>query len=194
MALATTLGMVHLPFGERPQYGSPYPEGMAVAHSDVADDASGGDHTFTILADGGFLYRLELVNLVRGSGTIANLHIITSHRWASDKSGLGNSAFDLNWDLIGASVLPGFSVYGFNPLNNLGGVSMLRRFPMGRTEGVALQQVINLTVISQVNTITNEMSFVFTYWRKESLYQPGFLSSFFEAPASPPLVRSPIGG
>lgn len=197
MALGTTAGVIHLPFGERPQYGSPYPEGLAVAHSAIADDASGGDHTFSIVADGGFLYRLELMQLVRGSTTVPVCHAITSHRWASDKSGLGSSSFDLNWVLLGqsAGVGSGFSIYRLLPAANHGAesaITQIRRLPMGRLDNTLLQQLAAVTVISQDNGVTNELSWVWTYWRKESIYLPGFLASFQETPAAPALIRSPI--
>jgi len=197
MALATTLAVDHLPLGERPQYGMPYPEGIAVAHSAVTDDASGGAHTFSINADPGFLYRLELFTLTRGEATVRNHHCITVHRWAAAKRPGIPASFDLNWLIRGSSLGSTFTVYtisqGSAGVPRIDLLPMIRRFPMGAAlgggaPGVSVQLML---VTNDVNTdtITNELSIVWTYWRKEALYLPGFLSAFYEAPAVPPLIR-----
>ena len=197
MALATNVGIEHLPLNERPQYGQPYPEGIAVAASNVADDASGDAHTFSLNADPGFLYRLELVNWTRGATTAVVIHCITTHRWAAAKTPFDAASFDLNWFLTKSSG-SGFAVYVFGG----GGGStvptpvdfqMVRRFPMGAAlgggaPGVSTQLML-LTNESNTDTITNEVSVVWTYWRKEALFLPGFLSAFYEAPAVPPVIR-----
>jgi len=197
VALATSVGVEHLALGERPQYGMPYPEGIAVAASAVADDASGGAHSFTINADPGFLYRLELLNLTRGEATIRNIDAITVHGWAEAKAGFGGSSFDLNWPMK-ASVLGTFTVYQLmaGPDTGANGaelVPMIKRFPMGAALGggapgvsVILMQV---NIVQNTTGITNELAVVWTYWRKESLYLPGFLSAFYESPAVPPIIR-----
>lgn len=194
MALATTVGVEHLPLGERPQYGMPYPEGIALAQSQVADDASGGAHTWTISADPGFLYRLELFNLTRGEQTSRAFHCVTVHRWAAARSPGLLAGFDLNWTLSRLGGAQTFSVYIINVTTGgevLG--NMLRRFPMGPALGGGAPGVSAtlMTVTNDVNTtgITNELAAVWTYWRKEALYLPGFLSSFYEAPTVPPILR-----
>jgi len=52
-------------------------------------------------------------------------------------------------------------------------------------------QLMLVTMETNTDTITNELVAVWTYWKKESLYLPGFLSAFYEAPAVPPLLRLP---
>lgn len=196
MALAVSTGILHIPFGERPQYGSPYPEGMAVGFLNEADDASGGSHTFTFLADGGFLYRLELLNYTRGEATARVTHCITNHRWAADKVDVISTAFDLNW-FLSPSLGGGFSVY------NLGGGSaggqgavdhfpMIRRVPMGQLGQDKLQTLFHLDMTVNTNGITNELSIVLTYWRKEAMFRPGFLSAFWEASEVPPITRGVV--
>lgn len=198
MALAPTGGIIHLPFGDRPQYGSPYPEGIAVGHIAQTGDATGGTFSMTFVADGGFLYRLEGCQLARGATAVVTVDFITSHRWASDKSGLGVSSFDLNWPM-GMSTVGAFSVFtpgGRSVAVANEGISnddlaMVRRLPMGRTDDTLLQTLMSVNISSNVNAVTHEMSVWLTYWRKESLYQPGFLGSFYEAPATPPILRRP---
>ncbi len=192
MALATTVGLEHLAISERPQYGQPYPEGIAVAANSQADDASGGAHTFTINADPGFLYRLELVNWTRGEGTLRTLHAITSHRWAAAKVPFDAASFDLNWSM-GGTGLGTFSVYSMgNSVDQV--IPRIRRFPMGAALGGGAPGVavllMQLAIVAQVDTITNEVAVVWTYWRKEALFLPGFLSAFYEAPAVPPIVQT----
>ncbi len=192
MSLATTVGVEHLPLGERPRYGSPYPLGIALAQSQVADDASGGTHVWTINVDPGFLYRLELLNLTRGEQVIRDMHVITSHRWAAVKVPGLAAGFDLNWILDGGAT-SGFSVYGL--VSNQVGLDVMaeiRRFPMapqlgGTPPGVS-QQLMLVTNNVNTTTITNELSVVWTYWDRQALFLPGFLSSFHEAPEVPPLV------
>jgi len=198
MAIAATSGVVHLPFGERPQYGQPYPEGIAVAHIDQTGDASGGAFSMTILADAGFLYRFEGMQMARGVSTVIIVDYITSHRWASDKSGRGNSAFDLNW-ICAVDNATGFAVYkpggARGTAVSTGGnndLAMIRRLPMGRLDNVLLQQLFTMNLSANTNTITHELSLWFTYWSKQSVYLPGFLSAFYEAPAVPPILRAGI--
>ncbi len=196
MALASTVGVSLIPMGERPQYGSPYPIGLAVAVSSIADDASGGAHTFSLNAPPGFIYRLELFNYTRGEATLRSVHCITAHRWAQDRIQSTSAALDLNW-FLGGTGASGFSVYGLVAARADGGsvdaMQQLRRFPMGaapggKAPGVSIQLML---VTNEVNTdtITNELAIVWSYWKQEALYLPGFLSSFYEAPAVPPLVR-----
>ncbi len=195
MALGNVLAVDHLPFTERQEYGSPYPEGIAVAASDASDDASGGAHSWSMLADGGFVYRLELVNLTRGEATARSAHTITSHRWAADRIPDVATSFDLNWPLI-PTLLTGFSIYAmaFGSAGGAGAqdaVAMSRRFPMGRLEKVTFQQLMLVTVDVNIDGITNELAVVWSYWRKEALYRPGFLASFYEAPEIPtPIVAT----
>ena len=198
MAVAATGSVIHLPFGERPQYGSPYPEGIAAGHLNPTGDATGGDITFTFLADAGFLYRFEGFQIARGSATRKFAHCISSHRWASSRSGLGASAFDLNW-VLGADVVDTFSVYkmvGERSTGATGGAATtydrdtVRRLPMGRTDAAILQTLFSATIVlGNIDTITHEAALWLTYWRKESLALPGFLSSFFEAPIVPTPLR-----
>lgn len=194
MSLATNVGILHLPMGERPQYGQPYPEGIALAFSSVVDDASGGTHTFSINADPGFLYRLEFVNWSRGEGILRTLHAITVHRWASGKAPFGIAAFDLNW-FLGGVAGAGFSVFTLAGITGQDVLQQIRRFPMGAilgglAPGVAVQLMF-LTNETNTDTITNELAIGLTYWKKEALFLPGFLSSFYESPSVPPLLRQP---
>ena len=195
MTLASTSGVVHLPFGERPQYGSPFPEGLAVAANFDTDDASAGIHTFSILAPRGFLYRLELLNLTRGAILIEVCHFITRHDWATAKGSAIAGAFNLNWGL-GQSLFNTEGGGGFTIYTPMGGIAQtsahdivprIRRFPMGSFRGDpgVDQQLLFVTIEDNVDTVTNELAIVMTYWRKEATYFPGFLSSFFESPFVP---------
>lgn len=193
MALATNIGLAHLPLGERPEYGQPYPEGIAIGTSNVADDASGGAHSFVINADPGFLYRLELVNWTRGEATLRALHVLTVHRWAAGRAGPVLAALDLNWIMLGAAATT-FTVYilGAGSSSGVDGVPLVSRLPMGPAGGGApgvSTQLMLLTNDVNNTGITNEVTATFTYWRKQALFLPGFLSSFYEAPAVPPLIR-----
>lgn len=185
MSIAATGEIIHLPFGERPAYGSPYPEGIAVGHIDQVGDASGNPITATFLADGGFLYRLELTQATRGGVDTTDWDYITSHRWATDKSGLGATAFDLNW--VAAQQSQGLSSFTSHT-PRVQDLAAIRRFPMGRTDKVALQTLLSWTA-ENTDTILYDFDVVLTYWRKESLSMPGFLSAFYEAPAAPTLLR-----
>jgi len=198
MALASVVGVELIPMGERPQYGSPYPIGLAVGASAIPDDASGGAHTFSFNAPPGFIYRLELFNWTRGEATLRALHIITAHRWAQDRIPSTSAALDLNWHLGGTGA-DGFTVYGIVAGRaDAGGVDamrQLRHFPMGaapggKAPGVSIQLLFATNSVN-TDTITNEVAIIWSYWKQESLYLPGFLSSFYESPAVPPIVRQP---
>lgn len=193
MAIGITPELVHLPFGERPQYGQPYPEGMAMGFAAPTGDATGGDIVVSFIADPGKLYRLELVNMTRGSGTTIDVHMITTHEWARARSGAIAGAWDLNWELTQAAIGT-FSVYvpSGGPSGQVNVMELIRRVPMGRTSGApgVAQQLLAMTM-TNVNNITHEVNVACTYWDKSALYLPGFLSAFFEAPAVPPLIRLP---
>lgn len=191
MTKATVFGLDHIALGERPQYGMPYPEGIATAFASSADDASGGAHTFSLIADPGFIYRLELFNWTRGEATIRTTHAITVHSTLGAKTPDGPSAYNLNWFTLGTAG-DGFTVYTFGGPGGTD-IEQIGRLPMGAAlgggaPGVAVQLML-LTNATNTDTITNELVIAFTYWRKEALYLPGFLSSFFESPAVPPLIR-----
>jgi len=176
MSIVTNGGLVHLPFTSRVDYSTPYPEGLAVAHIDVVGDASTGTITVSVLADGLFLYRLEAVNSTRAGNSTAAQSLITSHRMLSDRSGLGASAFDLNWHL--QRVTTSFSV--FSPSER--DLPMIKRLPIGRTDKVAQQSILVWTDDGNVNTINYDFDAVFSYWPVQALTRPGFLQAFWEAP------------
>jgi len=185
MAIALTTGVVHLPFGQRPGFGDPYPEGIAVAQRTIIGDATGGTVSLSVLTDGGFLYRVERAGLAKGDAVATTLDVISVHRWATARSGLGDFAFDLNW-ILPPLATGTFSAFGFTNEDWL----QLRRFPMGRTErAAAAQQLFFFSHSSNVNTITYEFDLIMAYWSVSAAYRPGFLESFWEAPPVP--IRGP---
>ncbi len=182
MAIAATGGLVHLPFADRQIFGSPYPQGIAVGHIDITGDVSGGGISATFLADTGFLYRLEVFQSTRGNESADKASYASAHRWATDRSGRGLAAFDLNW-VCDQTIGDSFSVYKPFPVD----LEMLRRFPMGRTANDPDGQII-WSVFYETNTdaIIFDVDLVLTYWRQEAMFRPGFLASFWEAPIVPP--------
>ena len=183
MAIGVTGGLQRLRRAGRPQYGDPYPEGFAVASLSQTGDGSGGQINFAVNSDGGFLFRLEILQLVRGSGTTVDVDILTSHRWAEQMSGLGNGSLDHNWELR-QDALATFSIYTLKDTDR----DSIRRFPMGRTEKVSAQSILALN-LTNVTGVTHILHMVCSYWRKEALYQPGFMSTFMEAPEVPAILR-----
>lgn len=183
MAIFTSSGIVLLPFADRPAFGSPYPLGMAVGHDDVTGDASGNPITVSFLADGGLLFRLEALNVTRGNVDTDAMNYLTSHRWMTDRSGLGTAAFDLNW--VMETNVDATSVFSVSTPRRKD-LMALRRLPMGRTDDTVLQTLIAVTISTNTNTVVYGIDVVCSYWRKESLYRPGFLQTFWEAPEVPP--------
>jgi len=193
MAIAETVNLVRLPLGERPLYSTPYPGGIAVAHRTTVGDATGGIITWSMLSDGGFLFRLEGIQLVVGTSTVDVTHLITSHQWAEAKSGQGTSSWNLNWGMGFYLAATGFQVISLTGGNQTGGgqppLEQIRRLPMGRLDAVSAQQVMLLSIEGNIDTMTYEMSAWCTYWPKTALYRPGFLESFYESPVVPPITR-----
>lgn len=183
MALTPSTTLVHLPFGERPDYGSPYPEGVAVAHIDQTGDASGGSITASILAQDQFLYRLELINVTEDSETTNDMHVALISEWASQMSGFGPLAFSLDWHMQQLTG-NGFSQQVENTQNAPG----MRRQILGSLTPGAGQFVAVITVQNNVDTNVYDFDMMFTYWPKQALFLPGFLSAFYEAPAAPPVI------
>lgn len=166
-----------LPFTERQLYSSPYPVGLAVGHVDMLGDASGGNVVCSFLVDGGFLFRAELFNWAADEATVREGSFITSHRMLTDRSGLGATAFDLNWIRLGNGD-GGFVVY--QP--RVDDFARIRRIPMGRTDDVQLQTLCAFFINTNVDTIVYDFDVIFSYWDVRSLIEPGFLQSFWEAP------------
>ncbi len=181
MSVQETDGLVFLPFSERQRYGDAHPIGIAVGHMDMVGDASGGVVSASLLADAGFLFRLELIQATRNVTTAAPMDLIVSHRWATDRSGLGATAFDMNWILEQRSTATfTFSTFSPSPAD----LQMIRRFPLGRTDNTTLQFVVSFNV-ANVDTVIHDFDVVLSYWRAEALFRPGFLASFWESPFVP---------
>ncbi len=195
MAITEILEVVHMPTGDRPQYGSPYPEGIAVAHRSSVGDATAGLFSFNIFADPGFLYRLEFVSLQRGSSVVVKPFCTVSYDSFQERSGEPAGAWDVSFQMEGDNVVAvgiafvtyilGTTFEGANPL------PMMKRLWMGRTDKT-VHQMMQIG-LDNVDLITLDVNVAWTYWRKEALFKPGFLSSFHEAPAVPPLIRTPTG-
>jgi len=178
MAISVTAGMDRLSFADRPDFSDPYPEGIAVAHRTVTGDATGGGITVSILDDSGFLYRLEMISAIRGDSIADGLSIITAHRWAADRAPNAlPTNFNLNW-VMGLTAGPTFGVYRLGSPE----YEMVRRFPIGRTDDVELQQLFAFFQETNTDTIVYEFDIVCSYWRKEALQRPGFLTAFYETP------------
>ncbi len=182
MSIATTTGIALLPFAERPLFGDPYPIGLAVGDTLITGDATGGTVGTTFLADGSFLFRLEMVQVVKGDGLSTAVNMITAHTMLADRSGRPNIS-QLNW------ILPSFSGNGFRVFTPMpGDYAMMHRIPLGRTDRVTAQQLIALENENNVDTISYSFSVVLSYWRQEALFLPGFLQAFWEAP----VVATPL--
>jgi len=188
VAVSVSSGIVHFPSTVLPGFGAPNPEGLAVGHVDATGDLSGGLTSMSLLADGGFLYRLELFNATRDNADADQASLITSHRWATDKSGLGVSAFDLNWIL--ENVSSSQQVFGNQKLQ-LNDYQMIRRFPLGRTDAVAAQFIMTF-LADNVDATVYDIDAVFSYWPKTAMFRAGFLQSFNEFPGVSPVSTASV--
>ena len=178
MSVADTSEIIRLPTPERPGYGDPYPDGFAVGVTSVTGDASGGSATLALQSQGGFLYRLEMLNIIVGDTVSVSSDLVTVHSWAADQSGLGSLAFQLNFVFDTNRNGNGFHEKELSP-NDL---AMVRRFPIGLARQSALTTVLQLNIQTNTNTITYQLEAAFAFWRNESLHRPGFLEAFWEAP------------
>lgn len=182
MGITLNIDMVNLPFGERPAYGSPYPEGISVGYGNQFGDASGGAIEFNLIAPCGFLYRIE--NLMGRTDAVTPTEAWTLelfHIWAQQKSGFAAPSFQ---DLVHMPALLNPSTQSYQPLAPA--VPMIRRFALGRVDiGLGTTTLAQLRIATNVLNQQYLFSFIATYWRKESTYLPGFLSSFYESPVVP---------
>lgn len=183
MALTPNTTVQHISFGERPDYASPYPEGIAVAHVDVTGDASGNPITVSIFGQDQFLYRLELINVSQDAQTTNDLSLATVHDWATEASGFGTAAFSLNWQMSQLND-GGFAIWTPYATD----LPMMRRFPIGSIRQGAGQFIAVFTMETNIDTRVFDFDAVFTYWPKQAMFAPGFLSSFYEAPEVAPLI------
>lgn len=181
MSIVAVVDVVHAAFGHRPRYGSPYPEGIALGHADVVGDATGGDLTVNFNADGGFLYRLETVHVLKQSvAVLDDIRLVLISGWASQKSGLGTASFNITRQLARNVATP-ITNYRLTHTEYM----EARRFPLGRTDADRAQLLAQFIFPTNTNTIVWDFNIVLTYWRKEATYLPGFLSSFYESPVVP---------
>jgi len=61
----------------------------------------------------------------------------------------------------------------------------MRRVPVGRTDQVIQQILFGFEMPTNEDLTVYDFDLILTYWPTESLYRPGFLSSFWEAPLVP---------
>jgi len=190
MAIVVSATLVHISFGEREAFGSPYPTGLAVGHIDQVGDASGTRITASFSTELRNLYRLELYNCTRGESSDSKSELLTFHEWATGSSGFGANAFTLNWpidpEVIDVVTVSTFSKHSPSAIDK----ASIRRFPMGRTDDFGVQNLIQ-HAITNVDTIVYDFDVVFSYWPVAARFLPGFLSSFWESPIAPSIV--PIG-
>lgn len=187
MAISNVQSVTHLSFGERPEYGQPYPDGIAVARQDVVGDVSGGAITFNVNAPPGFLYRYEMI---RGNITVdvaEDWELTVIHAWATDRTDLGAGAFNTFHKMFRSNQPSG--IVELEPDIGGGRYEVLHRFLIGSVAAGVDQLIAQIRVPTNTNLRVYNLISVFTYWRKSALYLPGFLSSFYEAPAIPGLLR-----
>lgn len=175
MAIANIVNMVHRTFTRPIRYGDVAPEGLALGHASFAGDASGGGITIQFNVSGGRLYRAEVVMGRIPTPDIAeDWKIITSHEWATQASGFGTGAFDIDWQLTRDVSAP-FIRYNMIRDN----YSMLRRFPIGRTDVPTSITIALVTIPTNTNLREYDFDFVCTYWSKRSTVFPGFLQAYW---------------
>lgn len=178
MSQTPSTTLQHLSFGERPQYGTPYPEGIATGHIDVTGDATGGTITASFLTLPRFLYRLELIQATKAETGATDVSFTTHHQMLTDATGFGAGAFTLNWHTVQGTV-NGFAVFLPRPDS----MSMIRRVPQGSIGQSDGEFICVFTSNENTNTIVWDFDVIYSYWPSTALQLPGFLSSFYEAPA-----------
>lgn len=183
MAIADNVAMTHVAFGDRPRYGSPYPEGVALGRSSVTGDLTGGNIVVSFQADGGFLYRFEAFHAEKDQVAVnEDWVVLFIHGWATEKTDFGTGAFNVLHKLgRELNTVPGILTYTMSDREQF----PARRFPLGRVDSTADQLLAQLTIGTNTDGANYLAQFVCTYWRKEATYLPGFISSFYEAPVVP---------
>lgn len=180
MAQSVSATINRAPFAGMPAYASPNPEGVAACHIDILGNATGGEISGGMVSSGQFLYRLELFNLTRRDATVDPINCFTIADWASDKFGFGAGSFSIDW-LLEQVIGGGFSVNTFRDQD----MRQIRRIPLGATRNVGVTNILFYDRVANTDTVVMDIFAMFTYWRKEALFLPGFLQSFYEAPFVP---------
>lgn len=145
----------------------------------LTGDGSGGTIGVAIDASGGFLYRVEMMQVVKGDSVASVTDFITAQRNLSDPAGAAALA-QLNWVML-EEVGPTFRVH----VPSASTLGMLRRTPLGRTDRVDGQILVTMTNDTNTNAITYEFTLICTYWRVQATSRPGWLQAFHEAPPVP---------
>ena len=180
MAVTVVSAVVRMPFSQREGYGGPYPDGLAFGFVPLEGDLSGGTVTAFLTSPAGFLYRVEEVQAERsdtGVGNSTNTLLLTA-TWLEATSGDPPPASDFVYGLINAAILGG-EVYR-DAIQ-----SGMRRVPVGVLSGVGEINMVRYSDAVNTDGVTYGLRMLFSYWRKESLYLPGFLSSFYATPVVP---------
>jgi len=185
VSVSDTVALTQVSLGERPRYGSPYPDGIAYGRAAVVGDASGGTVTLQFTAEGQFLYRLENLIGTKDDQLSASPELLLQSAWLSDRSpDLALGEMNLLYVMEGK----GFGNGGAGFVPALDAQAMFRRTPLGRfiPTGAALL----IQTIDSLNTDLAEYQLwaVLSYWRKEATYLPGFWSVFLQSPEVPPIV------
>ncbi len=170
-----------IPFSDRPVFGSPYPEGMAVAHVDITGDASGGSVVFQVQTPAPSLYRLEMLSVTRSDQISEVMEYTTHHTWAEQAAGFIAGAYTLNW-ISQLNINLTFTQYSPRDVD----LAMIRRFPIGSTRLTPSISALLTFFAINTNLVNYDFDAIFTYWPIEALYIPGFLSSFYESPIVAP--------
>ena len=187
MALSPTTELIRLPFNDRPAIGAPYPDGLAVGHIAVTGDATGGVVLALFESPGGFLYRLELLQTGRGDNGVGTQFMTDSHNWIEAAAGIGAGVFNFPHLLDRSGSILGTNVFTLNAVD----LAMIRRFVMGDLRQRSNFTLFTITDTGNLDTRTYTFDVVFTYWRREALLAPGFLSSFYESPVVPAPIIIP---
>lgn len=184
LTVTATVEITRLPFAKREGFGGPYPDGLAVAFATITGDGSMGVAEALFTTPAGFFYRLEIAQATR-SDVPASIEALLRCRadWLSQASPFQSGSLSFDQAMNGTSILSG----SFTLFETTRDANYLRRIPFGFLGGVAptATGVVVEMQIPNDNLIVYNFRTILTYWRRESFYLPGFLSSFFEAPVVP---------
>jgi len=179
MSVTETLVLRRQAFVQDPSYANVHPEGYAVGYLRQTGDATGGSVIAFFDSDPGFIYRLESVRHRRQDAVASVVEFLINDWWlvkGLDYVDQAASIFDV---LMAETVMS----LGHDYTLSVTARDTFRRVPVQTT----IQQPTICSIANRTNTnaAIYHSRVIFSYWRKDTLTKPGFMSGFLEAPFPP---------
>ncbi|KKL53751.1 hypothetical protein LCGC14_2272300 [marine sediment metagenome] len=172
-------------------YGGLAPHGLAYGRTEVVGDGTGGVTQLSVNSPGGFLYRIEFIQLSDdeiAAPIAANALLQLRAEWLTSASPDELAIPDFVTSLLARdSAGLDFNIYRLEDQD----LAMIRRLPLGVAQAslstpTTVSSLIAITIGDNDNLVSTFLQVVASWWPMRVLTRPGFLRAFYEAPTPLP--------